>query len=114
MMGPCPAHRHASIKNAMETTGDKEYAHVDVNHESANGNQGCHAVEKHNDRHKPMGPGGDTFREPHEQACNQQHEGAVIHDPVELLLAGVELSCRRNLVITVGDVGFHVLVPLTV
>ena len=109
-----PGQRHASIQNTAETARDEEDAHIDVDHECAYGHQSSDAMGKDHDRHKPMRSGGDAFRKPHEQSCNQQHECTVIHDPVKLLLTVVKLVYWRKLVITIRDVSFNVLAPLPV
>jgi len=114
MMGFDPGGWYAPEDNPMQTALDKEDAHVDVNDESANGRQGAHAVQKHYERQHPVSRTWHQFREPHDDSGDQQRDSTVKHNPVELLLTGIEVTRRRHLLVIVDNVVFDGFAPLKV
>src|SRR5216684_9079441 len=114
MMGPDPGGGYPPKQDSVETALYKEDAHVDVNDEPGNRRQGTHAMQEHYDRQNPVEAARHEFRKPHHNARNEQQKTTIEHDPVKLLLPGVELTCRSGLSIIVGDVGLHRLAPLQV
>ena len=90
MMRPGPSSRDQPGGDGFHAVRNKEHAHVNVDNESADGEQRGALV---NQDHQPPHPGGlsrHILRNPHEQTGQQQQERAIEHQPVEKLLSGIE------------------------
>src|SRR6476646_11018696 len=71
-------------------------------------------MNKNGNRKHPVEFTRHLLRNPHNDSRDEKNEGAVQHDPPELLLAGVEAALRRHDFIAVLSIGADVLAPLLI
>src|ERR1700679_180294 len=111
MKGPSPRAGDGALNHRTQAALFQKGAHVYMNQEKANGDQGHTGMNENGDVTRNVPAPGDRFGKPQHHAGEQQEDDAVDHAPEEKLLPPVEAAHGRELVVIILNVELNAVDP---